>query len=258
MEIFFYIIIFIMGCYFGSFFTLAVYRIPKKENILYKHSYCPNCNHKLGMLDLIPILSYLFLGAKCRYCKNKIRPRYFLLEIFTGLVFLVYCLSLDFYNMILTKNNIFPHIIGILYISGLFIIAGIDKEKVNVNKQVMIYETSIVLIYLLFLLATNTISPIVTLIQVFILIILYLISSKKSKYERNVYIIDTIILVYLIYLYCSFKILILTLIFSLILIAFGIIKQRIRHKNKEHMPIAFYLSISNIIAIILFNLIGKF
>ena len=48
METILYVIIFITGCFFGSFFTLAVYRIPRKEDILIKHSYCPNCNHKLG------------------------------------------------------------------------------------------------------------------------------------------------------------------------------------------------------------------
>ena len=99
MEIFLYAIIFITGCFFGSFFTLAVYRIPRKEDILIKHSYCPNCNHKLGFLDLFPVLSYIFLGGKCRYCKNKIRPRYLLLEIFSGITFVLYTISLN-YNLI--------------------------------------------------------------------------------------------------------------------------------------------------------------
>ena len=84
MNIFLYAIIFIIGTFFGSFFTLAVYRIPKKEDILIKHSYCPNCNHKLGFFDLFPVFSYIFLGGKCRYCKDKIRPRYLILELLSG------------------------------------------------------------------------------------------------------------------------------------------------------------------------------
>ena len=95
MDIFFYIIIFIMGITFGSFYTLAVYRIPKGQDITHTHSYCPNCNHKLGILDLIPVLSYIFLGAKCRYCKQKIRPRYFILEIISGLFFVTMAYLLD-------------------------------------------------------------------------------------------------------------------------------------------------------------------
>ena len=75
LETILLIIIFILGIYFGSFFTLATYRLPKGEDITHTHSYCPNCNHKLGILDLIPVFSYLFLRGKCRYCKNKIGIR---------------------------------------------------------------------------------------------------------------------------------------------------------------------------------------
>ena len=46
MNTFIYIIIFIIGTLFGSFYTLAVYRIPKRQDITHTHSYCPNCNHK--------------------------------------------------------------------------------------------------------------------------------------------------------------------------------------------------------------------
>jgi len=76
MNIYLYTIIFIMGALFGSFYTLAVYRIPKKIDITHTHSFCPNCGHKLGFFELIPILSYIFLGGKCKSCKQKIRPRY--------------------------------------------------------------------------------------------------------------------------------------------------------------------------------------
>jgi leader peptidase (prepilin peptidase)/N-methyltransferase len=57
-------------------------------------SHCVSCNHKLGPLDLIPIFSYLFLGGKCRYCKEKIRSRYVLLEIMSGLAFLLLAIIL--------------------------------------------------------------------------------------------------------------------------------------------------------------------
>ena len=135
MEIFIYTIIFIIGCFFGSFFTLAVYRIPRKEDILIKHSYCPSCNHKLGFLDLFPIFSYIFLGGKCRYCKNKIRPRYFILEVFSGLTFLLYAISL---KRSVIEINIVNMFFSYIYIAILFIIAGIDKENNNKKKNVLI------------------------------------------------------------------------------------------------------------------------
>lgn len=101
MNIIFYLTIFIIGTLFGSFYTLAVYRIPKRQDIVHTHSYCPNCNHKLGLLDLFPIFSYILLGGKCRYCKQKIRPRYLILESLSGILFLVtaYLMGLTVYNL---------------------------------------------------------------------------------------------------------------------------------------------------------------
>ena len=61
MDFVIYFYIFLMGITFGSFFTLAVYRIPLGQDITHNRSYCPNCNHKLSNLDLIPLFSYIFL-----------------------------------------------------------------------------------------------------------------------------------------------------------------------------------------------------
>ena len=94
MEMFLYTIFFMIGAILGSFFTLAVHRIPIGQDITHERSYCPKCNHKLTFLDLIPILSYIFLGGKCRYCKNKIRPRYLILEILSGITILLFVISL--------------------------------------------------------------------------------------------------------------------------------------------------------------------
>ena len=94
-EIIFYLLFFVIGTVFGSFFTLAVYRIPLHQDITHKRSYCPNCNHRLSFWDMIPIFSYICLGGKCRYCKEKIRIRYLFLEILTGIVFLLFAMSLN-------------------------------------------------------------------------------------------------------------------------------------------------------------------
>ena len=118
---------------FGSFFTLAVYLIPRKENITYVRSHCTSCNHKLGFLDLIPIFSYIFLGGKCRYCGEKIRIRYLLLEVFSGIVFLSVALTAGLQNI--------PYLCFVyLFMAGMFIIAGIDKENLIIPNGVCIYE----------------------------------------------------------------------------------------------------------------------
>ena len=89
-----YTFIFVLGCCIGSFLNVIVYRVPNKISIADGRSFCPNCKEKIKSYDLIPILSYFFLGRKCRSCKQKISFRYPLIEAFVGaiavLVFLNY------------------------------------------------------------------------------------------------------------------------------------------------------------------------
>ena len=72
----------------GSFLNCVIYRLEKKEKITGR-SYCPKCSKQLKWYDLFPVLSFLFLGGKCRYCKEKISIQYPLVEMLTGLIFLL-------------------------------------------------------------------------------------------------------------------------------------------------------------------------
>ena len=76
------------GLAIGSFLNVVIWRLPRGEGInAPTWSYCPNCQHRLGSLDLVPVLSYVLLGAKCRYCKSPISPRYPGVELLTGVLF---------------------------------------------------------------------------------------------------------------------------------------------------------------------------
>ena len=80
----------VLGAVIGSFVNVVSVREGKGEDFVHGRSYCPHCQHSLHALDLLPILSYLFLRGKCRYCKQSISVRYFLVEIvFTVLFILV-------------------------------------------------------------------------------------------------------------------------------------------------------------------------
>lgn len=140
MEIIIYIAIAITGVVFGSFFTLAVYRIPRKENIVYVRSHCTTCGHKLNFWDLIPVFSYIFLGGKCRYCGEKIRIRYLLLEVFSGIVFLTLALTNGLEDIIYL-------VFAYLFMAGMFIIAGIDRENYKIPNGVIIYELCVAIAY---------------------------------------------------------------------------------------------------------------
>ncbi len=89
MTIAFYLFVFVFGLVVGSFLNCLIYRLEKKESFLKGRSYCPYCKHILGWKDLIPLFSFLFLKRKCRYCHKKISWQYPLVEIATGLLFVL-------------------------------------------------------------------------------------------------------------------------------------------------------------------------
>lgn len=89
MDYFLYILIFIFGTVIGSFLNCVIWRIYKEESFLKGRSYCPSCRHKLSWYDLVPVFSFLVLGGRCRYCKKKISLQYPLVELATGILFLM-------------------------------------------------------------------------------------------------------------------------------------------------------------------------
>ncbi len=144
IDLIIYFAIAFSGTVFGSFFTLAVHRIPKHQDITHVRSYCPKCNHKLQFLDLIPVFSYIFLGGKCRYCKDKIRPRYLILEICSGIIFILLALShnLDIQSFLFENFkwiSLVYFILNVLFICEIFIIAGIDREYKKIPNSLVIY-----------------------------------------------------------------------------------------------------------------------
>ena len=80
--------IFAFGCCIGSFLNVVIYRLPRDKSLVTPGSACPGCDKPIRFYDNIPLLSWLLLGAKCRHCKTAISPRYFIIELFTGLAFL--------------------------------------------------------------------------------------------------------------------------------------------------------------------------
>jgi len=87
MEILFFVLFFVLGLIVGSFLNVVVFRFKKKESVLKKRSYCLKCKKKLEVWDLFPVLSFLFLGGKCRYCKKPISIQYPLVELVTAVLF---------------------------------------------------------------------------------------------------------------------------------------------------------------------------
>lgn len=94
------ILIFIIGLVIGSFLNVCIYRIPREESIVFPQSHCPNCKLNLKWKDLIPLISYVILRGRCRYCKTRISPVYPFIEFLNAILYLLiyfkYGLSLEF------------------------------------------------------------------------------------------------------------------------------------------------------------------
>ena len=117
MMLFFFL--FIFGLAVGSFLNVCIYRLPLEKSIVFPPSKCPKCEHRLGVLDLFPVFSFLFLRGKCRYCKTKIYWRYPVVELLTGCGFLM--AGLYAYDLISLLTAIY-------FISAMIVIFFTDLE----------------------------------------------------------------------------------------------------------------------------------
>ena len=87
MNYFFALLVFLFGAIFGSFLNVVILRLPKRQT-LGGRSHCTTCGHVLSPWELLPLVSFLWLGGRCHSCKARISPRYFIIESVTGLLFL--------------------------------------------------------------------------------------------------------------------------------------------------------------------------
>lgn len=86
MEIVWLVFLFVVGACVGSFLNVVIYRLPRGASIVFPPSHCPSCGHAISWYDNIPIVSWLLLRARCRWCGEAISPRYILVEAATALL----------------------------------------------------------------------------------------------------------------------------------------------------------------------------
>ena len=96
----------LLGAVLGSFLNCAAYRIAHGQSFMKGRSRCPACGHVLGVADLVPLFSWVFLRGKCRYCGAKVSVRYFLAELFMALVTVVCLLRFDI-SVVFLRNLVF-------------------------------------------------------------------------------------------------------------------------------------------------------
>lgn len=118
------------GLTIGSFLNVCIYRLPKKESIVTGPSHCVSCGERIKKHDLIPVLSYLLLGGKCRSCKAKISPRYMFVELITGALFILIALKYQ-YSVLTALYSVFA--------AALIVLTFIDFETKTIPNGIVIF-----------------------------------------------------------------------------------------------------------------------
>ncbi len=119
MDIFLPIFVFLFGTAIGSFSNVCIYRLPRRISIVTPSSRCSACGKSVSPFDNIPIISFIMLGGKCRFCRSPISWQYPVVEIITGLIYL----------FLYFKFHIsFLFIVFAVLCASLIIIAFIDLE----------------------------------------------------------------------------------------------------------------------------------
>lgn len=113
------VLVFLYGLVLGSFYNVVIYRLPRKQSLAYPASSCPGCGKKLSVFELIPILSFLMQGGKCRGCRQAISYQYPLVELVTGLGFVLVG------EQATGLGNL---LVGLIFFSLLLVIAFIDLQ----------------------------------------------------------------------------------------------------------------------------------
>lgn len=125
----------VLGAVFGSFLNCAAWRIVHHESVLKGRSHCATCGHPLHAADLVPVFSYLFLHGKCRYCGEKISPRYMFAEL----------ISAGLWLLCLVRYGLTPELVrAVLLVCILFTLSLVDLESYRIPNSMIL---ALILVY---------------------------------------------------------------------------------------------------------------
>ncbi len=147
------IILILIGLAMGSFINAFVWRLymrskskASKYSILTGRSMCPNCKHELKAIDLIPVLSWLMLKGKCRYCHRRISVQYPLVEIVTTLLFI---LSYIYWPYTFNSKGVFYFVIWLIILINLIALAVYDIRWLTLPNKIIYLLYGLVLAQIL-------------------------------------------------------------------------------------------------------------
>jgi len=139
-----------IGACVGSFLTVIVDRLPRRETIIKGRSHCEHCQHTLSWNDMIPVLSFFFLRGKCRYCHFPIGWQYPVIESLTAIIFLLTVIFISVKQSVFNSSAIAELFYLIVIVSSLIVIFFIDLKYGIIPDTIVYPITSISFLYQLF------------------------------------------------------------------------------------------------------------
>lgn len=176
MKMFIYILVFLSGASFGSFYFVVAERLLKGESIVSPPSHCTNCKRRLKWYELIPVFSFIFLKGKCKTCNTKIGINSLITEIFTGILFVIS----------LYKYSISPEfLIAIILASILILVCLTDfSEYIILDEVIITASIAIITLYMVSFGINYTLVHIVSGLLLFVFMyLLKLFGDKVFKKE---------------------------------------------------------------------------
>lgn len=132
-----YIIIFFLGASIFSFLNVVIYRLPRKIPFVKGRSFCPSCKRQLKGYDMVPVLSWLFLGGRCRGCRERISVRYPVVETLGGLLLLLCLKVFGTDNGVYLMPN-FQVLVIFAALSVLTCVAFIDADTMEIPDRLVL------------------------------------------------------------------------------------------------------------------------
>lgn len=169
MDTYYIVVFFIFGLLFGSFFNVVGLRVPKKLSFITDRSYCPTCKQQLRAPSLIPVLSYLLQGGKCKECQTPIAKLYPVIELLTAILFAFSYYKIGFQPELIT---------AILFISMLMILFVTDMNYMLIPNKILLFFLPLFIIMRIITPLTPWYSPLIGASVGFLLVAIIIIVSR--------------------------------------------------------------------------------
>ena len=241
-----YLLSLILGLVIGSFLNVCIYRIPREESIVFPPSHCTKCDHNIKVYDLIPVFSYLLLKGKCRYCEEKISLEYPVVELLTGIIFL----------LIYIKFGLSFELLKFFLLSCWVIVIGIiDLETTDIYSRTTLSGVILGVLFIIdgYFLGYGILDYILGgMLGAGVIALIVLLTNGMGWGDVEVFLLCG--------LYIGLKLTILTLFLSFILgglIGVLLIILKIKTR-KDYIPFAPFISLAIIITLLVGDYILKF